>query len=507
MASPVTYLLCACGIVALVLLRQRNKSSLPLPPGPPADPIIGHLRIFSPARQHELFPKWAAEYGDIFHLGILGQNLIVMNSLQVATDLLEKRSSKHSDRPACTTLELMGWEASLPLLLYGPRWKKHRKMFQQYFNYHECLAYYPSQLREARVLAKSLMITPKDFLAHTQRFALSSLIRITYGHQAHSDDDIYVNIIGEVLRSVEAATAGVALIDLFPSLRYVPHWLPGMSSLTAMSRRWHPTIRHFHNWTFDDVLRQMDAGIAQPSFLASHLERLDLAGTSSEDLEDIKGSAASILIAGSETTWSLIQTLFFAMLVFPGAQHKAQEEIDKVIGCERLPDFSDRDSLPFVECVLQEIIRWYPVLPWGVPHRSLDDDVYNGMFIPKGSVMIPNVLAMSHDQQIYKNPEIFCPERFLPVPAGHGEPHLDVAFGFGRRICPGRYFADNSAWLVLVTVLATLNISKVVGQDGRVVEPKVEFTTESQVSRPRPFDCVFQPRSEAAKALILQQSE
>ncbi|KAL6299042.1 hypothetical protein BKA93DRAFT_742997, partial [Sparassis latifolia] len=63
--------------------------------------------------------------------------------------------------------------------------------------------------------------------------------------------------------------------------------------------------------------------------------------------------------------------------------------LDQVVGSGRLPDFEDRGKLPFVECVLQETIRWYPIAPPLVsPHRSLDDD----LLIPKGSVIIPNVM-------------------------------------------------------------------------------------------------------------------
>ncbi|GBE89486.1 hypothetical protein SCP_1601480 [Sparassis crispa] len=240
------------------------------------------------------------------------------------------------------------------------------------------------------------------------------------------------------------------------------------------------------------------------------------------------------------------------MLLFPNVQRKAQEEIDRVVGSGRLPDFDDRDALPFVECVLQETIRyailnllefnnnllkdfrWHPVAPFGrdspiyrrpdvadlaflaIAHGSLNDDIYNEMLIPKGSVIIPNVMAMSRDETMYKDADKFLPERFLPAPAGRDEPHLSVIFGFGRRICPGLYFADNSAWIVISSVLAAFDICKPIRADGTAVEPQVEYTTEGLArltvlcsllcSRPRPFECVLRPRSEAAKALIEQHA-
>lgn len=108
-------------------------------------------------------------------------------------------------------------------------------------------------------------------------------------------------------------------------------------------------------------------------------------------------------------TASSMSIFFLAMVLHPEYQTKAQEEIDRVIGTERLPELSDRSSLPFLEYILQESLRWYHAAPTGmfmkrfhyfhadkfslqgVPHRSLEDDIYNGMFIPKGSVVIANI--------------------------------------------------------------------------------------------------------------------
>ncbi|GBE89573.1 hypothetical protein SCP_1602360 [Sparassis crispa] len=194
------------------------------------------------------------------------------------------------------------------------------------------------------------------------------------------------------------------------------------------------------------------------------------------------------------------------MLLFPEVQCKAQAEIDRVIGPGRLPDFSDREALPFVECILQETVRWHPVAPQGIAHRTVDDDIYNGMFIPKGSVIIPNIMAMSRDETTYKDPGAFYPERFLCEPEGPGEPYLGAVFGFGRRICPGRYFAENGIWIVVATVLASFDICKAVSKNGKAVEPDVEFTMDGLASHPKSFECVFRPRSEMAKKLIMQDS-
>lgn len=73
------------------------------------------------------------------------------------------------------------------------------------------------------------------------------------------------------------------------------------------------------------------------------------------------------------------------MSQFPDAQKKAQQEIDKVVGSSRLPDFEDRASLPYVEALFREVLRWRPPMPLNTAHVATEDDIYNGLHIPKGT--------------------------------------------------------------------------------------------------------------------------
>ena len=86
-----------------------------------------------------------------------------------------------------------------------------------------------------------------------------------------------------------------------------------------------------------------------------------------------------------------MRAFFLAMAMHPAVQQKAQEELDRVVGGDRLPDFDDRNSLPYVNALLKEVLRWHIVLPLGVPHRATADDEYNGYFIPKGTIVFSNI--------------------------------------------------------------------------------------------------------------------
>lgn len=90
-------------------------------------------------------------------------------------------------------------------------------------------------------------------------------------------------------------------------------------------------------------------------------------------------------------TVSSIETFFLAMTLFPKVQCKAQEEIDRVLGPGRLPTVADRTRLPYINAIVKEVLRWHPVAPMGIPHMSVEDDIWEGFYIPKSSLIMPNI--------------------------------------------------------------------------------------------------------------------
>lgn len=85
-----------------------------------------------------------------------------------------------------------------------------------------------------------------------------------------------------------------------------------------------------------------------------------------------------------------MHAFFLAMVQFPEAQKKAQRELDTVIGPDRLPEFADRDALPYVRALVKELMRWHSVAPTAIAHRTVDEDEYKGFRIPAGSIIVPN---------------------------------------------------------------------------------------------------------------------
>jgi len=191
-----------------------------------------------------------------------------------------------------------------------------------------------------------------------------------------------------------------------------------------------------------------------------------------------------------------METFLLAMTRYPNVYRKAQAEMDKTIGNERLPTLADMGSLPYLECILKEVLRWNTPFPLGLPHRVMTDDQYRGYHIPRGSTIVANIFAMLHDCD---QADEFVPERYeertdLPDPR-------DVVFGFGRRICPGRYFAKSSLWCMMANIIATLDIERSPEDVEKKIFPELQIIP-GFISHPKPFSCSIGFRSDTAASLI-----
>ncbi|RDB29524.1 hypothetical protein Hypma_015428 [Hypsizygus marmoreus] len=499
--------LAAAGLVALCLNRyvasRRPYASLPLPPGPKSS-WLGKVSL-PQTYQWLTYAEWRQTYGDLIYIYIFGNPILVLNSAKAASDLLEKRGSNYSSRPIRTmVVELIGWDWLFSAMHYGNRWKRHRNLFHAHFRPSDTAVYHSLQTRETHTLLRNLLAHPDDFRYNIRRLAAAVILNVTYGHQVAEGGDEYVALADRALSSLaKAGIYGTYIVDYIPMLKHLPAWLP-FASFKRQAYEWRKSVRDMVNRPFEMIKDQMQEGTAAPCFVAQELEKR-ATGSDFEDEDIIKNVAATAYAAGSDTFVSAVLSFFLVALLYPDVQKKAQEELDRVIG-GRLPHFDDRTQLPFIESLCYELLRWNPVTPMGLAHYAAEDDEYCGYRIPKGTTVLPNVWAILHDPEVYPDPLIFNPSRFVDR-EGNSAAGInvlpDVAFGFGRRMCPGRWFAFDIMWIVVASVLSVYDISKATDENGEVVEPVVEYTSHL-LSHPKPFKCRIAPRSPSARLLVEQ---
>ncbi|KAJ0417659.1 cytochrome P450 [Aspergillus carlsbadensis] len=455
----------------LVLRRPSSRAhSQPLPPGPKPLPIIGNVRDMpspdSPDWLHWL--KHKELYGPISTVSVLGQRIVILNDARIALELLDKRSAIYSDRPELPFAQLCGMGETVLMQRYGKRLQTYRKYIHREVGSALHVARFnQTQEIEVRRFLVRLLDAPQNLPGHARGLAGAFILKVLYGYNMdYTAVDPLMDYIENVLeRFIPALVPGTWLVDAFPSLKHVPAWLPG-----AGFRRFAQGLKHdlasLTDLPFRFAKDQIDAGSDTPSYVSSLFEEKansNAVTPGSRKDTDIKWSAVSLYFGGSDTTVSTITSFFLAMVLNPDVQRRAQEEINRVVGRDRLPGFADRDKLPYINAMVKESLRWHPVTPMGIAHSLMEDDTYEGYHIPKGSIVMPNVWAFCHDPATYKDPMSFNPSRFL---GDHPERDPQtMVFGFGRRICPGRFLADSNIYLTIAMSLAAFEIGKPEDED------------------------------------------
>ncbi|KAH9008693.1 cytochrome P450 [Lactarius deliciosus] len=480
--------------LGLFVMHARRYSKRPYPPGPSRLPIVGNLFSMPSREEWVTYKKWSDKCGsDVTHVDVMGSHIVILNSIQSANELLNKRSSIYSDRPKKVVMrDLFGMDFIMVLEPYGSAWRHLRREFRANFRPVDLEAYRPLEQRAVRRLLRNLLSSPDHFIQHFRHMAGQVILSIAYGIDVLPENDPYVAEAEKMMQALAFGTTKEAtLLDLIPWLIKMPSCFPG-ARFKRYAQEFYPMVVGAVKTPYDKVKRELASGVVTPSVAANIISRLDENSTE-EDLWVAKAVLGSIYSGGADTTVSALETFVLAMTLYPDVQRKAQAEIDQVIGSSRLPEFPDQDKLPYVEAVLKEVLRWHPVTPLAVPHMVTKSDVYEGYYIPAGSTIIPNVWGMMHDPAVFPEPDRFHPERWLTP----GAPAFPTqVFGFGARYCPGHLFARASMWSNMVGILAAFDIAPT--EDG----PPEEEYSSGIVSYPKPFRCNIRPRSDTTASLV-----
>ncbi|KIK66031.1 hypothetical protein GYMLUDRAFT_158739 [Collybiopsis luxurians FD-317 M1] len=489
--NSIVLFIAVTAFILTYLFRPRHKTpELPYPPGPTPDSMPTHDAWVQ-------YCDWGKEYGQVLY--IRNRNILIINDLEVANDLLEKRARTYSDRETTLVMELVTTTQR-----YSNKWRKSRKIFQQNFRQAASDSFYPAQYKEVQTLLRGMVTAPEQFMHHTMAYVmfLPGLIYSTvYGLDIGPDHYIArttAEIVHELF-DIILLHGSFPTLERFPWLRYMPSWFPGCR-FKRIAKQTLRSMQEMYTTPFDIAVNNLKSGTGT-SLIAELAVKNE---GNPEEIESLKAMGFVCSLGKIVITGSSISSFLLAMVMHPDVQVRGQEEIDSVIGGDRLPTFEDRQSLPYVESIYREVMRLYPPLPLGVSHATTEDDVYRGYHIPQGCIVISNIWAMNRDPEIYPEPDKFSPERYFDSPDGPFRNISDIsAFGFGRRrVCPGRYMADNTVWLTIASVLATLTISKAKDEKGSSIEIPGEFTN-GFFCHPKPYQCSISPRSQDAKELIL----
>ncbi|KAL7597368.1 hypothetical protein Lser_V15G29244 [Lactuca serriola] len=180
----------------------------------------------------------------------------------------------------------------------------------------------------------------------------------------------------------------------------------------------------------------------------------------------IKALIQDIMVAGTETTTTLIEWAMAEIMQNDDIMKKVQEELEEIVGLDNIVEESHLPKLKYLDATIKETFRLHTVVPLILPRSPSQDCIVGGYTIPKGCTVFLNVWAIHRDPRYWENPLKFNPERFLTNKCDFNGSNLNFfPFGSGRRSCPGIPLAEKMQMYILASLLHSFDWSLPEGEE------------------------------------------
>ncbi|KAI1466309.1 cytochrome P450 [Daldinia caldariorum] len=423
------------------------------------------------------------------HMG--SRTWVVLNSERVVSELIAKRGKITNERPHMPIASDLVSNSKRTVIRQEAEWKEGRRVMHQLLSGSNLKVYAGMQELESIDLLRLYLQQPNLWYAHNYRYSTSVLHRVVMGYplnkpKAQLDD--YQRVTIEFVKSINES-----FVDFFPAFSKLPHFLQPWRKYWADMGAFHRRV--FQEW-WDPVRTAVKNGSAPPSFVRDVLLHPEVRFTG--DDEEAMYLATSVMAAGGDNTRMSINTFVMAMISRPGAQERAQREVDRVCTDAdgktlRLPQMTDLPAMPYIAAMIKEVLRWRPTVPIIPPHQLTEDLEFDGYRIPAGTSFLINSIALSHE---FDDPNEFQPERWIDGSESNATANF-WGFGGGRRICVGWKVAQQALFLAFARLIYCFDLTP----NGPVDDRRLNHQTVDE-----PFPVKATVRSAEHAALIEREA-
>ncbi|TXG52487.1 hypothetical protein EZV62_021656 [Acer yangbiense] len=479
--------------------RNQHKN---LPPSPPGVPIIGHFHLLkNPINQ--ALSNLSNKYGPIFLLRLGSHPTLVLSSRAAIEECFPNNDIIFSNRPVLPSRKPLEYNDNTLGAPYGNHWRNIRRFaIIEIFSSRRLQMSSEIRIEEIRFMVKHLYtnsfkgVRKVDMKSFFYAIAFNIVMRMVAGKRYFEDDVLDLEITkGKVddLLEMFAPIATVALGDYFPFLRWLTYYGVERRLLKIHKRKdeFIQALIDAHQNTTSSFTSVDDRKTSQT--IIDVMLRLKESEPEFCTNDLIKGTIQVMLIAGTHSTVTTMQSVVPHLMSHPDVLQNVRDEIDNHVGNSRLINDTDLTKLPYLHCVINETLRLSPVgiLP---PRESSEDCTVGGYHIPRGTQLFVNTMAVHRDPELWKEPDRFMPERFLESEEGK-ERFKYIAFGIGRRICPGEGLGMRVMALSLGTLIQCFDWEEATD------ESQGPLKTNLKKPKKRPLEIVFRPREALTKVL------
>ena len=496
-------------------LHDRPPKGLKRVPGPVSTiPFLGRLHGINAVAPWKTMHDFSNQYNKMFSLVAYGQQHIWIGDAKIAKDLLVKRAGKYSSRPNIPAIP--GAEKGgqyLALNEYDEHWRMQRRFAHTVFTAAHQQKYYNVIGTEVMKLMHELMNNPKDHFAHTDLFTARISSRLCYGNA--SEALRHSRNAHEFIPQISPTAAG-PIMNIFPFLIHLPEWI-------NTSKRWIRERREQERELWTSELAQAkqalaDGTLAENCYARTYFERAMAAkdnpnGTPADFGFPESEAAYAIGMLGTMAIFTIAAPLYTFLLVMtlhPDWQEKVREEVLTVVGLKQTVELNDSPNLPILRACIKECLRWKPPVPLGVPRLVTEDDEYEGYYIPKGSVVHIIEQALSHDPEVYPEPDKYNLARWLEPEYPSYQAPLSVhprlmgfsGFGSGRRVCPGVELTEAELLIACGSLVQNFEmLPDVDSLTGKKMWPDPENRNSNVIGGPTHFDFDLRVRGGRREAI------
>ncbi|KAJ9186672.1 hypothetical protein P3X46_002218 [Hevea brasiliensis] len=510
-------LLALIGFISLIFLyfalfsrtritARTNFGQAPEPAG--AWPIVGHLHLLGGSSQllHQTLGMMADKYGPAFSLRLGSRRAFVVSSSEVAEECFTSNDRALASRPSTAATKHMCYnDAVFGFAPYSPHWREMRKIVMSELLSNRRLEMVKNvQSSEVDVGIRKLYDLWVKNSCHPvlvelnhwfEDLTLNVLVKMVAGKCfAGGSDDVEARRFQKTISEFFHLMGMFVVSDAVPSL----WWLDLQGHERKMKKIGKDLDAILEAW-MDEHRQKRASGELQEEgeqdffdLMLSLEEEGRLSGFPYDEKTSIKATCLTVIAAGSDTTSTMLTWAISLLLNNRFALKKAQEELDLHVGVERQVDESDLKNLVYLQAVIKETLRLYPVAPLSGPRQALEDCTIGGYHVSAGTRLMVNVWKIHRDPRLWTDPSAFQPQRFLTSHVGvdvRGQHFVLIPFGSGRRSCPGTSFALHALHLTIARLLHAFDLSTPMDQP-------VDMTEGPGVILPKatPLEVLLSPR-------------
>nr|P98181.1 RecName: Full=Cytochrome P450 1A1; AltName: Full=CYPIA1 [Pagrus major] len=456
----------------LKFFRTEIPEGLRELPGPKPLPIIGN--VLEVGRNPYLsLTAMTAPRTDVFQIQIGMRPVVVLSGNETVRQALIKQGQEFAGRPDLYSFKFINDGKSLAFSTDGPAvWRARRKLAYSALRsfatkegttpeYSVRLFEHVSKERYAAISMFMKLMADFDPVRHIVVSVANVICGMCFGRRYDHNNRSWLNLVNP-RRDVRKVVASGNPADFIPILQYLPSTT--MKKFLNINARFNEFVQkivseHYTTFNKDNIRDITDS-------LIDHCEDEPMDPMPDAD-DKIVGIVNDLFGAGFDTISTALSWSVMYLVAYPEIQERLYQEMETVMGPDRMPCLSDRTQLTLPEAFILEIFRHSSFLPFTIPHCTTKDTSLNGYFIPKAPCIYIKQWPVIHDDDDVLDPSSFNPDRFLKADGTevnklNGEKMM--VFGMGKRRCIGEVIARNEVYLFLAILLVQLQFHAMPGE-------------------------------------------